>query len=50
MAIYSYVIFLFYSHWGHLVQTPQIPAGFKDKNALALVVSWVFCFTQVLYK
>ena len=35
---------------GHLVQTPQIPSGFKDKNSRALVVSWVFCFTQVLYK
>ena len=39
-----------YSHWGHLVQTPQNPSGFKDNNSRALVVSWVLCFTQVLYK
>ena len=39
-----------YSHWGHLVQTLQIPSEFKDKNSRSLVVTWVFCFTQVLYK
>ena len=41
---------MYYSHWGHLVQTPQISADFKDKNSHVLVVSWVFRFTQVLYK
>ena len=40
----------YYSHWSHLVQTPQILWGFKDKNSHALVVSCVFSFTQVLYK
>ena len=39
-----------YSHWSHLVQTPQIFWGFKDKNSHALVVSGVLCFTQVLCK
>ena len=33
------------SHWGHLVQTPQISSGFKDKNSRALVFSRVFCFS-----
>ena len=42
----TFVIKNTYSNWGHLVQTPQIPSGFKDKNSRALVVSWVFCFTQ----
>ena len=35
----------YYSHWGHLVQTPQISSGFKDKNSRALVFSRVFCFS-----
>ena len=39
-----------YSQWSHLVQTPQISSGFRDKNCHALVVSCVFYFTQVLYK
>ena len=39
-----------YSHWGHLVQKPQILSGFKDKNSHALIVSCMLCFTQVLYK
>ena len=38
---------LYYSHWGHFVQTPQILWGFKDNNSHALVVSCVLCFTQV---
>ena len=42
--------YVYYSNWGSLVQTPEIPSGFKDKNSRALVVSWVFCFTQVLQK
>ena len=44
---YALMIVLLFSLF---VQTPQISSGFKDKNSRALVVSWVFCFTQVLYK